>query len=159
MTAPTRSGRRLARLPAALLSGVVALGLAGAGSDAWAQGQVATTPGRTAPLPSTHYYRSAELDVRPGVKTQVKPEYPEAAARRGLSGKVVLRLYINENGAVDRVETLRARPAGVFERSAEQAFRAARFTPGMKDKHPVKTEMTIEVSFDTPPPQRPAGWR
>ncbi|MGA7986432.1 MAG: energy transducer TonB, partial [Burkholderiales bacterium] len=112
-----------------------------------------------APLPSTHYYRSAELDVRPGIKTHVEPEYPEAAARRGLSGKVVLRLYINENGAVERVETLRARPAGVFERSAEQAFRAARFTPGMKGKHPVKTQMTIEVSFDTPPPVPPAGWR
>jgi len=159
VTQPTRAGRRLTRLPAALLGGVVALALAGAGSDAWSQGQIATTPGSTAPLASTHYYRSAELDARPGVKTHVEPEYPEAAARRGLSGTVVLRLYINENGAVDRVETLRARPAGVFERSAEQAFRAARFTPGMKDKHPVKAQMTIEVRFDTPPPARPAGWR
>ncbi|MFZ1910526.1 MAG: energy transducer TonB, partial [Burkholderiales bacterium] len=124
-----------------------------------AQGQVATSPADAAPPASAHYYRSAELDVRPGIKTRVEPAYPEAAARRGLSGTVVLRLYINENGAVDRVETLRARPAGVFERSAEQAFREARFTPGMKDKHPVKVQMTIEVSFDTPPPVPPAGWR
>jgi hypothetical protein len=29
----------------------------------------------------------------------------------------------------------------------------------MKGKHPVKTQMTIEVSFDTPPPVPPAGWR
>ena len=148
MTQPTRAGSRSTRLPAALLTGVVALALGGVGSDAWPQGRVATTPGGAALQPSTHYYRSAELDVRPGIKTHVQPEYPEAAARRGLSGKVVLRLYINEDGAVERVETLRARPAGVFERSAEQAFRAARFTPGMKGKHPVKTQMTIEVSFE-----------
>ncbi|MGA8006570.1 MAG: energy transducer TonB [Burkholderiales bacterium] len=142
-----RAGRRIASLLAALLACGVT----------FASG---ATPSRdAAPPPADGYYRSSELDVRPGIKTHVEPEYPEAAARRGLSGKVVLRLFINENGAVDRVETLRARPAGVFERSAERAFRSARFTPGMKDKHPVKTQMTIEVSFDTPPPERPAGWR
>lgn len=105
------------------------------------------------------YYPTRELDVRPGIKTRVQPEYPEAATRRGLSGKVVLRLYINENGIVDRVETLRARPQGVFERSAERAFSAARFSPGIKNKHPVKTQMTIEVSFDSPTPAPGAGWR
>src|SRR5512146_2642477 len=98
------------------------------------------------------YYPARELDVRPGIKTRVDPEYPEAAARRGLSGKVVLRLYIDEKGIVDRVETLSAQPPGVFERSAARAFSAARFSPGMKNRHPVKTRMTIEVSFDSPAP-------
>ncbi len=108
-----------------------------------------------------NYYPTRELDVRPGIKTRVHPEYPETAARRGLSGKVVLRLYINEKGIVDRVETLRAQPPGMFEHSAERAFSAARFSPGMKNKHPVKTQMTIEVSFDspTPAPAPGAGWR
>lgn len=97
--------------------------------------------------------------MRPGIKTRVAPEYPDAAARRGLSGKVVLRLYINEKGIVDRVETLSAQPKGMFERSAERAFHAARFSPGMKNKHPVSTQMTIEVSFDGPAPAPGAGWR
>ena len=97
--------------------------------------------------------------MRPGIKTRVHPEYPEAAARRGVAGKVVIRLYINEKGIVDRVETLRGQPPGMFERSAERAFRAARFSPGMKNKRPAKTQMTIEVSFDSPPPISGAGWR
>jgi TonB family protein len=105
------------------------------------------------------YYPTSELDVHPGITMNVQPKYPEAAARRGLSGKVVMRLYINEKGSVDRVETLRAQPAGVFEKSAERAFRAARFTPGMKDKRAVKTQMTIEVSFDSPPPAPTGGPR
>ncbi len=158
MTGPARAGRRLTRLPAALPACVLALAFAGAGSEA-RTAQAAATAESAAPQSSTHYYRSAELDVRPGIKTHVEPAYPEAAARRHLSGKVVIRLYINETGTVDPVETLRADPAGVFDRSAEQAFRAARFSPGMKNKRPVKTQMTIEVSFDSPPPALPAGWR
>jgi len=118
-----------------------------------AAAEPAAAPGRTT------YYPMRELDVRPGIKTRVRPDYTEAAARRGLSGKVVLRLYISEKGLVDRVETLRAQPPGMFERSAERAFREARFSPGMKNKHPVRTQMTIEVSFDSPKPAPGAGWR
>ena len=158
MTGPARTGRRFARLPAALPACVLAIAIAGTGFDAWSD-PVTAASGRVTLRASTHYYRSVELDVRPGIKTHVEPEYPAVAARRGLSGKVVLRLYINDKGTVDRGETLSAQPAGGFERSAEQAFRTARFTPGMKDKHPVKTQLTIEVSFDSPPPALPAGWR
>jgi TonB family protein len=108
---------------------------------------------------SPRYYPTRELDVRPGIKTRIEPEYPDAAARRSLSGKVVIRLYIDEKGKVERVETLRADPAGYFERSAEGAFRAARFTPAMKGGRPVKAQMTIEVHFDSPPPPAPAAGR
>jgi TonB family protein len=101
---------------------------------------------------STYYYRTRDLDVQPGIMTRVEPAYPDAALARGLSGKVVLRLYINEKGAVDRVETLSAKPAGYFEASAERAFQAARFTPGRKGKQAVKTQMVIEVSFEAPTP-------
>jgi periplasmic protein TonB len=112
-----------------------------------------------APSAGPRYYRTSELDVHPGIKVRIHPEYPAAAARRGLSGKVVIRLYINEKGGVDRVETLRAQPPGVFESSAERAFRAARFAPGMKDKHAVKTQMTIEVNYESPPPAPSGGPR
>lgn len=107
----------------------------------------------------TTYFPTRALDVRPGIKTRIQPEYPQSAARQGLSGKVVLRLYIDEKGIVERVETLSAQPPGVFERSAERAFSAARFSPGMKNKRPVRTQMTIEVSFDSPKPAPGAGWR
>jgi protein TonB len=99
---------------------------------------------------STYYYRTRDLDVRPGIMTRVEPTYPDTALARGLSGKVVLRLYLNEKGTVERVETLSAKPAGYFEASAERAFQAARFTPGRKGKQAVKTQMVIEVNFEAP---------
>ena len=132
------------------------LRLAGAIAAAIALQAAAAEPTASA---SSHYYPVRELDVRPGITKHIKPEYPEAAAHRSLSGKVVIRLYIDEKGSVERVQTLRANPPGVFEQSAERAFRAAHFTPGMKAGRAVKTEMTIEVSYDSPPPAPHDGAR
>jgi protein TonB len=101
-------------------------------------------------LPGQRYYRTRELDVRPGIMTHVNPVYPDAAARRFLAGKVVIRLFIDEAGTVERIVTVKAEPPGYFEQSAERAFRAARFTPGMKNGRPVKVQMLLEVSFDSP---------
>jgi protein TonB len=103
-------------------------------------------------LPQPHYYLTRELDVQPGIMTRVNPEYPQAAAERHLSGKVVLRLFLSEAGEVERLAVLRAEPPGVFEESAERAFRVARFTPGMKNGQAVRVQMTLEVSFDSAPP-------
>lgn len=131
------------------MPGSAALRLAGAIAASIALHAAAAEPAGPA---SSRYYPVRELDVRPGITKSIEPEYPAAAARRSLSGKVVIRLYIDEKGSVERVETLRADPPGVFERSAERAFRAATFTPGMKAGRAVKTQMTIEVNYDTPPP-------
>ncbi|MGQ0512373.1 MAG: energy transducer TonB [Betaproteobacteria bacterium] len=109
-------------------------------------------------LPQPHYFLTRELDVRPGIMTRTEPGYPEAAARRFLSGRVVVRLYIAESGTVDRVEILNAEPPGYFEDSAERAFLAARFSPGMKNGRPVKAQMTLEVNFDSADaPKLPGG--
>ena len=139
------------------MPGSAALRLAGAIAAAIALHAAAAEPAAPA---SSNYYRLRELDVRPGITKNIEPEYPEAAAHRSLSGKVVIRLYIDEKGSVERVQTLRADPPGYFEQSAERAFRAAHFTPGMKGGHAVKTQMTIEVSYDGPPPPTlPGGAR
>ena len=136
------------------MPGSAPLRLAGAIAAAIALQAAAAEPAKPA---SSRYYPVHELDVRPGITRKVEPRYPEAAARRGLSGQVTIRLYIDEKGSVTRVETLRADPPGYFERSAERAFRTAHFTPGMKGGHAVKTKMTIEVDYDSPPPPAPRG--
>lgn len=120
-----------------------------------------TAPGDTAPrslLPQPHYFLTRELDVRPGIMTRTEPEYPEAAARRFLSGRVVVRLYIGEDGRVEKVDVLAAEPPGYFEDAAARAFLAARFSPGMKNGRPVKVQMTLEVNFDSADaPRMPGG--
>lgn len=108
-----------------------------------------TTPA----VPDSRHYLTTELTVRPGIKVQVQPPYPARAARENVSGKAIVQLYIDSNGAVEKVTVERVTPAGYgFDESAARAFRAARFSPGMKDGKRVRVQMRIEVSFDAPPP-------
>lgn len=102
----------------------------------------------------SRHYPANELDVRPGIKVQVNPLYPLRAARENVSGKSIVRLYIDANGAVEKAEVERDTPAGYgFGESAAHAFRAARFSPAMKDGKRVRALMRVEVSFDAPTPQ------
>jgi len=120
-----------------------------------------TPSGEAAPrslLPQPHYFLTRELDVRPGIMTRTEPEFPEAAARRFLSGRVVVRLYIGEGGEVEKVDVVNAEPPGYFEDAAVRAFLASRFSPGMKNGRPVKVQMTLEVNFDSADaPKLPGG--
>ena len=102
--------------------------------------------GASLPAPP-RYYRTRELDVVPGIMTRVHPEYPQLAH---VSGKVVIRLFIDESGTVEHVAVMRADPPGIFEASARRAFLAARFTPGMKAGAPVRTQMVLELSYTHP---------
>lgn len=120
-----------------------------------------TAPGDSAPrplLPRPHYFLTRELDVRPGIMTRTEPEYPEAAARRFLSGRVVVRLYIGEDGGVEKVDVVSAEPPGYFEDATVRAFLASRFSPGMKHGRPVRVQMTLEVNYDSADaPRMPGG--
>jgi TonB family protein len=94
-----------------------------------------------------HYYRPSELDVKPGIMVHVEPRYPVQAEQDSIGGRVVAQLFLREDGTVEKVSIVRAEPPGYFEYSVEQAFSAARFTPGMKDGQAVKVQMALEVSF------------
>jgi protein TonB len=108
---------------------------------------VAAAPG--APLPGPYYYRISELSERPAPLEQIEPRFPPGAPD---TGRMKLRLYINERGLVDAVDITEAEPAGVFEEAATEAFAAARFRPGYKDRIPVKSQLALEVRFGEPLP-------
>jgi len=78
--------------------------------------------------------------------THVMPEYPPEVLS-GTKGRVVLRLFIGDDGRLDDVRVMRAQPAGLFDRAAVRAFAGARFTPGMKAGKPAATQLLIEVTF------------
>jgi len=94
-----------------------------------------------------HYYKTAELDVKPGIMVHVEPRYPLRAEHDGVAGRVIAQLFLREDGTVEQVSIVRAEPAGYFEYAVEQAFGAARFTPGMKGGQAVRVQMALEVSF------------
>jgi TonB family protein len=109
--------------------------------------QVAAAP-VTPPLPSPSsmtYLSSGGLDPPPRLLDDIDPAVPPEAGPRG--GVVVLRLFINERGGVDKAEVLSSAPPGLFDASALEAFGNARFSPGYFAGVPVKSQVTFEVKI------------
>ena len=97
-------------------------------------------------LPAAPQYRAAgTLDPGPKPLSDINPDYPGRAGQQ--QGVVVLRLLINEQGAVDNVAVVRATPVGYFEESALEAFGKALFSPGKFLGVAVKSQITVEVEF------------
>ena len=113
-------------------------------------------PAATAPEPAAAltsavdltYYSAREVDVHPRALGKVEPIYPSIADRDRVSGKLLLQLKLQANGRVSDIEVLSASPPGVFEESALQAFRQARFSPAQKNGRPVRALVQIEVVYD-----------
>lgn len=112
--------------------------------------EVADTSTIEAPIsiPAPHYFKAAQLDRRPRVLSEVQPEFP-ATDFVSVSGSVVLRLLLDESGGVDRVVVERSELPSSFQESAAAAFSKASFAPGEIDNFAVKSEMRVEVTFDS----------
>jgi TonB family protein len=100
-------------------------------------------------LPKPYYYRASELTEPPLTLAAIEPRFPSGAPD---TGRVKMRLYINERGSVDAIDVTEAEPAGEFEQAARQAFAEARFRPGYKDGTAVRSQIALEVRFGEPLP-------
>jgi len=113
-------------------------------------------PAASAPMPGVTisspgdltYYGARDVDVHPRALREIVPDYPVAADRQRLSGKVRLQLKLEADGRVSDVEVVSAAPPGMFEDSALKAFRDVRFAPAQKGGRPVRALVLIEVEYD-----------
>ena len=94
------------------------------------------------------YYAARELDVLAQPLNEVDLVYPQLAYQMRTRGKVTLRILINERGGIDRVSVLDSEPRGTFEEAALTAIWAVQFSPAKKNGRSVKSQKTIEVTFD-----------
>ena len=97
------------------------------------------------------FYTAKQVDVHPRALRQIDPVYPPDATQRGVSGSVTLTLKLDETGAVQDVTVTAATPLGVFDQSALDAFKQARFAPAQKDGRAVKSLVVIKVRYALEP--------
>lgn len=108
-------------------------------------------------IPLPHYYGPREVSERARPAQDIDLEPPELLGVPG-QGKLILLLWINESGSVDRVETESSQVDNAIEKVIAEQFRRARFAPANLDGRPVKSRMKIEVvvrppvSYVVPPP-------
>jgi TonB family protein len=125
-----------------------------AGAQATASAPVAGTPVIPAPAPAAagpalprmplaSLPDGAELPV---LVTRVDARYPEPARRLNLSGDVVLRIVVEANGTVGRIEVLTPGPAGMTE-AAGDAVRRWTFRPARVAGQPVAVWKVVRIRF------------
>lgn len=101
------------------------------------------------PLPAhaeSHYYPTRELSLRPRVTKDVSPAIQFAGVP---AQTVILRLFINEEGSIDRVDTEQSFLPEDMAKNLRDAFSTVKFQPGIREGIPVKSQMRIEVRLDS----------
>jgi protein TonB len=83
----------------------------------------------------------------PEIVTYVVPEYPPKARARGIEGRVLLMVIVDESGKVeDNVQVLDSIP--MLDQAAIDAVRQWSFAPGRDaDGDPVRVQLEVPVRF------------
>lgn len=76
-----------------------------------------------------------------------RPDYPQLARRRGWQGTVLLKVFVNLQGGVTRVELIKSSGHEVLDRAALRQVREWRFTPARKGNRAVASEALVPVDF------------
>jgi hypothetical protein len=98
------------------------------------------------PMPGPTYFTTDQLTKPPQPRSEPRLDVPLEVARR-VSGKVVLRLLINELGSVESAEVESSNLPLTVSGTAAEAFGKVRFDPGEIDGKQVRTLMRIEVIY------------
>jgi len=80
---------------------------------------------------------------------KVDPEYPLAAVNKGLTGQVVAKVLISEDGDV-MVVLLVQELAGGFNEATVKALSQWKYEPAVKDGQKVKVWKQITITFKAP---------
>ncbi|MGC4082312.1 MAG: energy transducer TonB [Vicinamibacterales bacterium] len=78
-----------------------------------------------------------------------RPAYPDAAARRGIAGVVVLRVFVSIDGRAESVEIEQSSGSRLLDRSAQDTVRTSwRFVPARKGDMPIAATVLVPVRFE-----------
>jgi TonB family protein len=103
------------------------------------------------PLPfDPVFYTWREVDVTARPQGNVHPPYPREALLEGISGQVLIEVWLDETGKVDKLNVMEADPPGYFEETTLAHYRALHFAPAMKDGKPRRFRARYLVEFSEP---------
>lgn len=103
-------------------------------------------PGKAGIVTGSWYYAARYLHRRPTPLKPIRPDYPPFT--NTLSGRVVLLMFINQQGRVDSHRLLESTPRGTFDEAVLAAFANERYAPGLISGYPVKSQLLVEVVFE-----------
>ena len=75
------------------------------------------------------------------------PRYPMAARRRGLEGRVVLRVFVGSDGRARSVSVRTGSPHPILDEAAAETLRRWRFEPARQAGVPVAAWVDVPITF------------
>jgi len=75
------------------------------------------------------------------------PPYPPSARRRGLEGRLVLRVTIDSSGRPASVTLLRSSGADSLDAAAREAVEGWRFRPARHEGQPIASDIVVPIRF------------
>jgi protein TonB len=110
----------------------------------------AAAPETVKPYKAARYATSAQVNELPGVLNRdaldIKRYYPPAALKKEFEGDVVLRLLIDSDGTIAKVDVVND-PGEGLGAAAARAVRQLRFSPGKVDGEAVATTIPFTIRF------------
>ena len=99
-------------------------------------------------LSAVHHLTAQEPKPKtpPKILYQVEPQYTEEAKTAKISGSVLLKLVVDENGSAQDIQVARSLDEGLDQKAIE-AVRQWRFAPATEDGKPMAVAASIEVNF------------
>lgn len=76
------------------------------------------------------------------------PTYPPLSRRLGEQGRVLMRVFVNPNGAPTKVQLRESSGHRRLDAAAEAAVRRWRFVPARRGEYPVGAWVLVPIAFN-----------
>ena len=96
------------------------------------------------PKPTTEEYVPV---TQPTFAQQATHFYPPEAARRHQQGTVVLMLYVNGSGTLDKIEIVKSSGFPLLDAAAIKEMKQSRFEPAMDGAIPIRSRAQASVTY------------
>ena len=100
--------------------------------------------GSATPLPT--YYTAKALSRMPEAISRFDV-LPPAGGDQGITGKLSLRLWIDESGRLERLKVIESELPKAYEDAAVEAFMRLHFTPGEIKGVPVRVSLDVVIEY------------
>ena len=94
-------------------------------------------------------FQLGEVNGKPKVVKSVPVVYPVEARKKGITGQVLVRFHLDENGTISHLHIKSAEPPDIFNQNTLAALRQWRFQPAKHNRQtvPVWVELPIEFAL------------
>ncbi len=96
--------------------------------------------------PDPNDFVDIDEEPQPVVPFESLIEYPEAAKKAGIEGKVTIEALVGKDGRVQKVQVYKS-DNDLLEAEAVRVMKAARFTPAKQSGKPVMVWITRTINF------------